>query len=285
MSSLAIFRPTPAIPAGALLAVKGKSQRTTEAYRGAVSRFVAWAATARPTAELFACYIAELKEAGRPASTVNQALYAGKAALLQAAQAEGMAARELAVMKAALDSIPALKPGPPGIRVLSAEERRAILGALNPRLALLARFLYVTACRVSEALSLRVQDVKEAPGSLAELRVLGKGRKERHVKCPAALLREILQVYDRPGRVWLFETMKGKRISRTYVTHAIAEAAQRAIGRQISAHDYRHSRLTDLYHSTGRLKAVSEYAGHASTSTTAAYYVRDELTDEELGEE
>ncbi len=44
----------------------------------------------------------------------------------------------------------------------------------------------------------------------------------------------------------------------------------------------RHSRATDLFQKTRRLKGVSEMLGHASTSTTARFYVRDSLTDDEL---
>jgi integrase len=52
----------------------------------------------------------------------------------------------------------------------------------------------------------------------------------------------------------------------------------------VRAHQLRHSRATDLYQKTKRLKAVSEYLGHASTNVTAKYYVRDELTETELFE-
>jgi len=74
-------------------------------------------------------------------------------------------------------------------------------------------------------------------------------------------------------------------MGRQYVSHEIARAGKKALGRTVSAHDYRHSRLTDLYHATGRLKAVSQYAGHASTATTSAYYLADRLTDDELAAE
>jgi integrase len=44
----------------------------------------------------------------------------------------------------------------------------------------------------------------------------------------------------------------------------------------------RHSRATDLYERTRRIKAVSELLGHASVSTTSTYYVRDSFSDDEL---
>ena len=59
------------------------------------------------------------------------------------------------------------------------------------------------------------------------------------------------------------------------------------LGRKVGAHVLRHSRATDLYERTKRIKAVSELLGHATVDMTAKYYVNDKFTDDELfnGEE
>jgi site-specific recombinase XerC len=75
--------------------------------------------------------------------------------------------------------------------------------------------------------------------------------------------------------------MRGDGI-RQDVVREIARAARRVLTRRITAHDLWHSRATDLFQKTRRLKGVSEMPGHASTSTTARFYVRDSLTDDEL---
>ncbi len=74
----------------------------------------------------------------------------------------------------------------------------------------------------------------------------------------------------------------GRPFSRQYVTREIARAAKRVLGRHITAQDLRHSRATDLFQKTRRLKGVSKMLGHASIVTTAKFYVRDSLTDDEL---
>ena len=128
---------------------------------------------------------------------------------------------------------------------------------------------------------MRLTDLKEDADRVL-LRFHGKGRKERWVRIPASLLQEIEGEYGAKGREYLFESHFKGPFSRQYVTREIARAARRVLKRRITAHDLRHSRATDLFQKTRRLKEVSEMLGHASTSTTARFYVRDSLTDDEL---
>jgi site-specific recombinase XerD len=86
------------------------------------------------------------------------------------------------------------------------------------------------------------------------------------------------------GKVYLFETQFGNRFTRQYVSREIERVARRVLGRAITAHDLRHSRATDLYARTQDLKGIAELLGHAYISTTARYYVRSVLSDEQLFE-
>ena len=271
----------PGIPATELLKVQARGSLSTDAYRRAVRAFLAWAGLRSLTAELFAAYIESSRQAGASASKLNRDLYGGKAAILQAAQRQGMSSRELAVLRIALNSIPGAKVNAPEIRVISPEERARLIAALPLRVRLIARFLYATAARVTEALKVRLTDLKE-DGQRVLLRFHGKGRKERWVRIPVSLLEEIEGEYGKKGRAYLFESHYGSPFSRQYVTREIARAARRVLNRRITAHNLRHSRATDLFQKTRRLKGVSEMLGHASTSTTARFYVRDSLTDDEL---
>jgi integrase len=246
-----------------------------------VRAFLSWAGERVASVELFAAFIESERGAGASASKLNRDLYGGKAAILQAAGRQGMATRELAVLKSALDSIPGAKVNAPEIRVVPPEERARLIKALPLRVRLIARFLYATAARVTEALEVRLTDVK-TDGERVLLRFHGKGRKERWTRIPVSLLEEIEEEYGVKGREYLFESHHGRPFSRQYVTREIARAARRVLGRRITAHDLGHSRATDLFQKTRRLKGVSEMLGHASTATTARFYVRDSLTDDEL---
>jgi integrase/recombinase XerD len=264
--------------ASALLEVKGASEHTTAAYRTALKAFLESGQAV--TVEGFAAYIHQLRRT-RSAATVNQALAAGRKGFLQAAERLGLPARELAVIRGALAEIPAVKKAPPEVAVITEEERARLLAALPLRVRLVAETLYVTGARVSEVLAVRRDQVKEkGTNGAVELRLYGKGGKERSSRIPAELYRRILVVF--PEGTYLFESRRGQHFKREYISREIARAARRVLGRAVSAHVLRHSRATDLLASTHRIKAVSRLLGHSDEATTLRYYVHDAFSDEEL---
>jgi integrase/recombinase XerD len=193
-----------------------------------------------------------------------------------------MPARELALLKGALDSLTGAKQSRPDAQMVTSEELRRLLEALPLRVHLVARFLYATGARVSEALAVR-RDQVVIDGDMARVRLVKtKGNKDRYVRIPRGLLEDIEAEYAGAGRIFLFESRHGQPFTRQYVTREIARAGKRELGRRIGAHVLRHSRATDLYERTRRIKAVSEFLGHSSVSTTSTFYVRDSFSDDEL---
>jgi integrase/recombinase XerD len=263
--------------ASALLEVRGAGALTTAAYRTALKAFLA---SGKPvTVEGFAAYIQQLRHT-RSAATVNQALAAGRKAFAQAGERLGLPAREMAVIRGALAQIPAVKKAPPEVAVISNEERAKLFEALPLRVRLIAETLYVTGARVSEVLGVRRDRLKGANGATVELRLYGKGGKERSARIPAELYRRILSVF--PRGTYLFESRAGQHFKREYISREIARAARRVLGRSASAHVLRHSRATDLLAATKRIKAVSRLLGHSDEATTLRYYVHDAFSDEDL---
>ena len=261
--------------AEALLKVKGAGDLTTAAYRTALRAFLD--SEQPPTVEGFAAYIHQLRRS-RSAATVNQALAAGRKAFLQAGERLGLPAKELSLIRGALGEIPAVKKAPPDVAVVSPDERQRLFAALPLRVRLIAETLYVTGARVSEVLGIRRDQVKE--NGAVELRLYGKGGKERAGRIPKELYRRILEVF--PQGTYLFESRAGQHFKREYISREIARAARRVLGRSVSAHVLRHSRATDLLASTKRIKAVSRLLGHSDEATTLRYYVRDAFSDEDL---
>src|SRR5271157_5190145 len=174
-------RPSPGL-AAALLQVQGVGERTTAAYRAALSAFLASGKPA--TVDGFAAYIHQLRRT-RSAATVNQAIAAGRKAFLQAGERLGLPAREISLIRGALGEIPAVKKAPPDVTVISPEERTRLLEALPLRVRLIAETLYITGARVSEVLGVRRDQVKE--NGTVELRLYGKGGKERTGRIPVEL--------------------------------------------------------------------------------------------------
>ncbi len=201
--------------AKALLEVKGAGELTTAAYRTALAAFLQ--SGHEVTVEGFAQYIDELRRT-RSAATVNQALAAGRKAFLQAAERLGLPAKEISLIRGALEEIPAVKKGPPDVSVVSPEERLKLLAALPLRMRLVAETLYVTGARVSEVLTVRRDQIKT--NASVELRLYGKGGKERTARIPAELYKRILlQVF--PKGTYLFESSHKKHFRREYISREI----------------------------------------------------------------
>jgi integrase len=102
-----------------------------------------------------------------------------------------------------------VKKASPEVTVISPEERGRLFDALILRVRLLAEALYVTGARVSEVLGIRRDQVKE--NGTVELRLHGKGGKEREGRIPAQLYRRILKVF--PEGTYLFESRQGSTSS------------------------------------------------------------------------
>lgn len=131
--------------------------------------------------------------------------------------------------------------------------------------------LYETGIRMSELIGLKVGDVN---GARKELRVYGKGRKERVLPLLPSTLESIMQhVMDRPvGEDDLFVTDAGSSLYPSFVyrrvNHYLGEVSSL---QQCSPHVLRHTFATHLLNRGAELAAVKDLLGHASLSSTQVY--------------
>jgi integrase/recombinase XerC len=150
-------------------------------------------------------------------------------------------------------------------------------GALRDRA--LVELLYGAGLRVGEASALDVRDVDLHRG---EVRVMGKGGKERVVPLPAAA-RESLGVYLDSRRVPgilaepLFPSLRprdgrARRLGQRDIRR-ILKARARGVGivDRVHPHRLRHSYATHLLDMGADLREIQELLGHASLSTTEKY--------------
>jgi len=147
-----------------------------------------------------------------------------------------------------------------------------------PALALrdkaLFELLYGTGLRVGELAALRVRDWDRAR---RELRVSGKGSKERVVPVPSqarAALEEWLSSRPAPGLLAqpMFTNARGGALSDRGVRVILRRRMLVAgIARPASPHTLRHSYATHLLDADVDLRAIQELLGHERLSTTQRY--------------
>ena len=135
--------------------------------------------------------------------------------------------------------------------------------------------LYSSGLRLAEALGLTVSDVHGIP---EELRILGKGNKERIVpvgkKARDALSKWMEQrsEWDRAQTDRLFITKKGQSLSpRTIQRRLDLRAKAAGLDQHVHPHALRHSAATHLLESSGDLRVIQEFLGHQSLTTTQIY--------------
>jgi integrase/recombinase XerD len=169
------------------------------------------------------------------------------------------------------------------ITYLEPEDARAVIAAVDARSRHAVRdralllLLYNTGARVSEALAIRPRALHL--DRLPQVRVYGKGAKERH--CPlwsetAAVLRRLVrtEAHDEP----IFRNARGAPLTRDGVAYILDKYVRRAAearpdlrARRITPHVMRHSCAVALLQAGVDVSVIRDYLGHASVATTSRY--------------
>ncbi|HSW62899.1 MAG TPA: site-specific tyrosine recombinase XerD [Dissulfurispiraceae bacterium] len=157
--------------------------------------------------------------------------------------------------------------------------KRLLATALPTRMFLrdsaMLELLYSSGLRVSEIITIRMQDLNVEGGFL---RVLGKGAKERVVPMNhrAAAKMRSYQLELRPslvrrkGSPYLFLSNRGEPMTRQRFWQALKEFG-RSAGVELSPHMLRHSFATHLLDGGADLRSLQKMLGHADIATTQIY--------------
>ena len=175
--------------------------------------------------------------------------------------------------------------------VLTIDEVKRLLDAPDPkkpsgcRDAAMLELLYAAGLRVSELITLKLQDVNLTAGYV---RVFGKGAKERVVPI-GQYAQEKIRRYTNGARrallkdrisATLFVARAGKPLSRQGFWKLIKRYGLRAgLRKVITPHTLRHSFASHLLEGGADLRAVQTMLGHADIATTQIYthVARDHL--------
>ncbi len=168
-------------------------------------------------------------------------------------------------------------------RVLSVEEVDRLMEVPNVILPLglrdraMLELMYGTGIRVSELLSLQVDDINLTAGFL---RCFGKGRKERIIPVNQTAIDWVHRYLARSRNLLakansertLFLNSRGGTLSRQGFFKILTGYVQTAdIHKDVTPHTLRHSFATHLLENGADLRAVQEMLGHADISTTQIY--------------
>ena len=134
---------------------------------------------------------------------------------------------------------------------------------------------YSSGLRLSELAQL---DVAGCDLTTGEVRVLGKGSKERIVPVGTAARDAVTRwlslrgMHAAPGEAAMFIGRRGRRLSPRAIQQQLAQwAIRQGLSRHVHPHMLRHSFASHVLQSSGDLRAVQEMLGHASIASTQVY--------------
>jgi len=134
--------------------------------------------------------------------------------------------------------------------------------------------MYGCGLRVSETVGLNLHDISMES---AELRVFGKGKKERVVPVPEGVLRLIQNYLDQramntTSEQAVFLNQRGGRLTARSVQSMVKKRAlETGADMSVTPHRLRHSFATHLLAGGVDLRAIQELLGHSSLGTTERY--------------
>lgn len=145
---------------------------------------------------------------------------------------------------------------------------------LGQRDRLILEMLYATGVRVSELVNIKLNDIKGR-----EIRILGKGNKERYVEFGDYAF-EVLNIYLNDG----YKKLNKNNLEYLFLNKNFTKLTDRgvrflldkiidetSINKNISPHMIRHSFATHLLNEGCDLLSVQQLLGHESLSATSIY--------------
>jgi len=151
------------------------------------------------------------------------------------------------------------------------EVKRIIANSGSLRNKLLIELMYSSGLRVSEAVSIKFEDI-DLDERMAVVRE-AKGRKDRNIILSDAFIEDLLKYKELCGLSsgFLFKGRKG-HISTRQAQNILKLAAEQAgINRKVFCHALRSSFATHLLDSGVDIRIIQELLGHSNLQTTQIY--------------
>lgn len=258
---------------------KRHSPRTCDSYQRDLQRFGGWLASrqlddwAAVTSHDLRRYVAWLSRAGLEGRSIARHLSAIR-------RCYQYLLREKKVRDNPALDIRAPKSGRRLPKVADVDQLNHLLDAnpddpLEVRDLCMFELMYSSGLRLSELAGLDLDSVDHRGG---EIRVLGKGSKERVLPVGSKALRALdAWLAVRTGLAGeseqaLFVSQRGGRLSNRSIQSRLSRwGVVKGAEQRLNPHMLRHSFASHLLESSGDLRAVQELLGHADISTTQVY--------------
>ena len=157
-------------------------------------------------------------------------------------------------------------------RILSEQDVFALISAAKAgRDRTLIKLLYASGGRISEIAGLTWKDVRPN-GDSGQIRVTGKGDKERYILLSKATYKELCALRgESPDTAPVFASQKGGGMSVKAMWDVVKKVGAKVGVPDVSPHWFRHSHATHALDRGASLNTIKETLGHASIAITDKY--------------
>ncbi len=150
------------------------------------------------------------------------------------------------------------------------EIRQMIQTTGNIKHCLILKTLYGCGLRVSEIIALKKEDIL-FDEDIIHIR-LAKGKKDRFVKIPDSLKKDLQSYCSISHDEVLFPSQRGGKLTTATIQAIVEQSAKRAnITKEVYPHLLRHSFATHLLEQGTDLKIIQKLLGHSDIKTTQVY--------------
>jgi integrase/recombinase XerD len=155
-------------------------------------------------------------------------------------------------------------------KILSQQEYERLLNALPSKYATLLRLCSVGGFRISEALSIRSEDLTDSSVLVRKSSTKGK-RCTREIPLPPALIEEIQTLENRGEFLFESKHKPSHPLTRQAVDYIFRNACKELGIEGWSLHGTRRFFIHTLHHKNVPLKVIQKAVGHSSLRSTASY--------------
>ncbi|MCR4327555.1 MAG: tyrosine-type recombinase/integrase [Nanoarchaeota archaeon] len=155
--------------------------------------------------------------------------------------------------------------------ILTIDEMRKLIEITsNVKHRLIIKLLYGCGLRVSEIVVLKKENINFEEGLIKI--ILSKGKKDRFVKIPLSIIKELKNYCEIEKSKILFPSSRGGKLTKDTIQKIVQNSAKKAgVKKRVYPHLLRHSFATHLLEQGTDLRVIQKLLGHSSIKTTQIY--------------
>lgn len=157
-------------------------------------------------------------------------------------------------------------------KYLTEAQVKKLIEKATRRVGLMIKFSFVTGCRVSEMINIRISNVSESRHDYT-IKFVGKGSKQGDGFVNKEIMKDIFETFE--GKIYLFETVSHEKFDRKYIWREMKKVGEKC-KIKVYPHIFRHSYAMHLKKKKMEVDYIQKALRHSDVATTLRFYFHNE---------